>query len=100
MPINKDMKVKAVKNQSLIDIAIQTGGKLECVFELAMANNMSITDELQPGDELEIPDYTDPVPEIVDHFKNHNIAPVTALSPEDFALIESSNDCKLCKCFK
>ena len=94
------MKVNAVNNQSLIDIAIQSSGALEGVVALALENGMSITDELAYGDQLEIPDYLDPAREIIDHFLGHNIVPVTALSAAEYTLIESSNDCKLCKCFK
>jgi hypothetical protein len=46
------MKKKALDNQSLPDLSLQESGTLEGVFDLAVANNLSITDALEPGAEL------------------------------------------------
>ncbi len=40
----------------MLDIAIQEYGTIEAVFMLAKANDMSITDTLQAGREIEIPE--------------------------------------------
>lgn len=43
------METKVIAGQSLLDIAIQTGGSVEAVFDLALSNNLSITEEMEAG---------------------------------------------------
>ena len=38
------MQVVVLHNQSLLDLALQHTGTIESIFELAMLNNLSITD--------------------------------------------------------
>lgn len=45
--------------QTLIDIAVQHLGSEEGVFALAQLNELSITDELTAGNELELPEVVD-----------------------------------------
>ena len=40
------MKVIVLNNQSLIDVAIQHTGTIENAFKIAVANCLSLTDEL------------------------------------------------------
>lgn len=42
--------------QTLLDIAIQEYGTIEAAFMLAKANDLSITDTLQAGQVIEIPE--------------------------------------------
>jgi hypothetical protein len=46
--------IRSLSCQSLIDIAIQTSGTMEGVFELAVLNGRSITDVLPADDVLEV----------------------------------------------
>lgn len=46
------MKAIILHNQSLLDLAIQHTGAVENAFDLALANNRSITDDLEAGDWL------------------------------------------------
>lgn len=48
--------MRTIANQSLLDIAIQADGSVLTVFDWAMANNISITDEIPPGTALTAPD--------------------------------------------
>ncbi|WP_282333238.1 hypothetical protein [Pinibacter soli] len=41
--------VKAMAGQTLIDLAIQASGSLEALFDIALLNGISITDELTIG---------------------------------------------------
>lgn len=43
------METVVLDGQSLFDIAIQEAGSIESVFDIAVANNISITDMLQAG---------------------------------------------------
>ena len=40
------MQVVVLHNQSLLDLALQHTGTIESIFELAMLNNLSITDDV------------------------------------------------------
>ncbi|MDR3287049.1 MAG: LysM domain-containing protein [Prevotellaceae bacterium] len=71
-----------VKNrQTLLDIAVQEMGSAEAVFELAAANNLSITDEPENGQILQIPQSTgEYVPrQIVNYYNVNKIKPATAI---------------------
>ena len=70
-------KIKVLNNQSLFDIAIQEYGTVEAVFDLAMANGLGITDELNAGQELAVPDSDFVIPEIVAYYKKNGLHPAT-----------------------
>lgn len=70
------MKIVVKGGQTLSDIAIQVYGSLEAVTLIAQVNNISITDHLRPGMQLEI------VPavynkEVQRYCINHNVSPAT-----------------------
>ncbi len=44
------------ENQSFLDVAIQKSGSILAAFDLAVKNGLSVTDDLQPGQELELVD--------------------------------------------
>lgn len=71
------MKVAVLSNQTLTDIAIQVYGSVEGVLTLAKANNISITDSLQAGRWLEVPEVTY-VKRIAEFYKVRCICPATA----------------------
>ena len=47
--------MKVLQGQTLIDIAIQELGSAEGAYDLAVLNGISVTDELIPGQELQLP---------------------------------------------
>lgn len=49
-------KIKVIANQSVFDVAVQAMGNVDAAFDLAYANEISVTSELLPGQELIIPD--------------------------------------------
>lgn len=49
------MEIKTLETQSLLDIAIQEGGGIESLFDLALKNDLSITEKLTPGQNLITP---------------------------------------------
>lgn len=61
--------------QSLIDVALQTAGTIDAVFELIVANGFvfDFTQNLTPGTELKIPIYVDKNIQVLDYFNNNNI---------------------------
>lgn len=52
------MKIKAKERQTLLDIALETAGTVAAAFEIAEANGLSMTDALEDGQELEVPEPT------------------------------------------
>jgi hypothetical protein len=52
-------KVKTRAGQSLLDIAVQECGSLSGVFGVADANGASLTDDLAPGTQLDVPERID-----------------------------------------
>lgn len=76
------MKVKAMPRQSLADIAIQVYGDIRAVVDIAAANSLSITADLEAGMELECPDVVyDPFLQV--YVKQNVIIPATASSEFD-----------------
>lgn len=49
-------KIIVEKGQNLMDISVQETGRLENIFLIAQANNRSITDDLEAGMTLDIPE--------------------------------------------
>lgn len=46
--------IHVMHNQNLFDLAVQLQGNVCSVFEIAIENNISISDALQPGVQLEL----------------------------------------------
>ena len=62
------MQSTVLHNQNLFDIAIQENGNVLTVFELALLNGMSITDNIEPAQKLEVAKSPLVFPELVDYF--------------------------------
>lgn len=71
-------KMKVLQGQTLFDIAIQSCGSTEAAFELAVLNSLSLTDDIETGFELSLPDVIDQ--DIATYFQNKNIKPATLLT--------------------
>lgn len=71
--------VKVLHNQTLFDIALQYYANIEIVFDLAIANAISITDELLPGQELILIESVLVKKDLVDYFKNKKQIIATAV---------------------
>lgn len=50
------MKTTAKERQTLLDVALQSGGHVETALALAEANGLSVTDRLEDGQELTVPE--------------------------------------------
>ena len=48
------MQLTVLHNQNLFDVSIQENGNVLSVFELALLNGKSITDNIEPADKLEV----------------------------------------------
>ncbi len=75
------MKIIAIANQSLYDIANQEFGSIEAAFHIAVLNGRSVTYLPEPGEVIELPDMVFKK-DVADYFKNNKIkiATVTKIS--------------------
>jgi hypothetical protein len=74
------METIVLNRQSLLDVAIQTAGSVEAVFDIAAANDVSITDELS-GKTITVPNILDKP--VADYFQINRICPATDITAED-----------------
>lgn len=78
------MKTTAKERQTMLDMALQSGGHVETVLALAAANGLSVTDRLEDGQELTVPE---PVAggdaRTVRLYRAHGIEPATEASVEE-----------------
>lgn len=64
------MQTTVLYNQNLFDIAIQQNGNALTIFELALLNGLSPTDDITPEQKIEVAKSSLMAPEIVDYFIN------------------------------
>lgn len=85
------MQITTLHNQSLLDVAIRHCGTVEAVADIAILNNISITEDLIPGQLIELPlkDYGNQ--EVINYFSVNKIDPATALTEEHTALTEGDS---------
>jgi hypothetical protein len=69
--------VKVLSQQSLLDVAIQQAGTAEAAVLLALANGLSVTDELDAGQELTTVAAIDR--DIFNYYANNQLKPATAV---------------------
>jgi len=74
------MIVKVLDNQTLMDISIQVYGTIEGIYLLALSNELSITDYLQPGQILEIPNNDNINADTLGYYNKNLIKPTTGQS--------------------
>ena len=67
-----------LSGQSLFDLAIQSAGSAEAAISLAIKNDISVTDSLEPGSALaETDDANNRA--VADYFRINNIHPATSV---------------------
>jgi hypothetical protein len=80
--------ITVLNNQSLFDIAIQEFGSAEAAFDIALANNLSVTDELSAGQVLKLGKTDFQNRQIADYYRNRGLKPATAAPAEIFVVPE------------
>jgi len=73
--------VNAKRRQSILDVAIRRLGTIETVFDLASANGVCITDDLDSGSIFNLTDIQNQ--EVINAFSILNIDPATGLTDDD-----------------
>jgi len=75
------MKTGAQDRQSIIDIALQTSGDVSAALDLAIANDLNITDDLVLGSTLSTVDVVNRG--VVNRYNEKKTTPATDISEED-----------------
>ena len=73
------MQITVLHNQSLLDVCLQHAGTIEGVFELAMANDLNITDDMKAGAVMQMPEGIVNDKDILNYYKAKGIQPATAI---------------------
>lgn len=73
------MKVIILHNQNLLDLAIQHTGSVENAFAIAVANGLSLTDDLEAGRESGIPK-VEQNKDILSYYQAKKLQPATGIS--------------------
>lgn len=73
--------ITILKGQSLADIAIQEGGSIEAMYDLALANDLTLDEALIEGNGLLPVDVRDVT--IVNFMKRQSINPATAITEQE-----------------
>lgn len=77
------MVATVLYKQSLLDVVLQLTGSIEGVVAVAQANNISITDDLVPGQKIIFPESVELDEDIMNYYKAKKVQPATAMSNED-----------------
>ncbi len=79
-------KITIIDKQNLLDIALQASGTIESVFEIALQNQVSITDEVAPGVGLMIPDGLIQNKDVLNYYIQQTILPATGSNNENLGV--------------
>lgn len=93
-------EVTVINNQSIFDLAIQEYGDAEAIVNVALDNNLSITDKLSPGQKIKLPIYENKKNQMVDYFANKKLSIVTAITEQQTQELIADDSCNYCKLFK
>lgn len=66
-------------NQSILDLAVQHTGAIENTFAIAVANGLSLTDDLPAGAEIKIPDSANKDSDVLNYYTAKRLQPATAV---------------------
>lgn len=84
------MKIVIKNRQTFFDIGLQYCGDREAAFAIAMQNDIAITEFVEAGTELEVPQPYNQ--RIVDYYKSNNIEPASEIDTPDTLLRTDSGE--------
>ena len=79
--------ITVIENQSLLDIAIEYYGNAIAAIDLAVANNISITDVINAGNTLQQPKIEYKNFEVFQYFNSRKLKIATAITIQDLEQI-------------
>ena len=75
------MTIKVRDRQSIWDIALQVCGDAEAAFAIAELNDVSLSEQIAPGTEIEVPSVMER--RVVEYYKQNSIEPATMVEDTD-----------------
>lgn len=72
-------KIPIKHKQSVLDLSVQAFGSMDAFMDMAVENDISITENLTPGDELSLPEFSEKKTDIIAFYNKNQIKPSTAL---------------------
>lgn len=84
------MKQTVLSSQSIFDLAVQELGSVEAAFELALLNDLSLTDNLTAGQMLELSDKQNRA--VADYYAANGLKPATGLTEERINAITNGGE--------
>lgn len=69
------MRVTVRDRQSVFDLALRWGGDAEAAFAIAEANDVSVSEQIVPGTEIEVPSVMER--RVVEYYERNRIEPAT-----------------------
>jgi hypothetical protein len=82
------MRVTIKDQQSLFDIALQEYGSAASAFDIALANGLSVTAFLAPGESLDVPNDAPTNSAVLVYYKNNQVTPATD-KPSEYVAISA-----------
>lgn len=79
------MKIVVSSRQSLIDVAVQHGGDFGVAFDMAEANGLSLTDDVEAGEKLALPNVQNA--KVVQYYTTNGICPATSITQDEINAI-------------
>lgn len=73
--------MKVSSRQSLFDLSMQHGGSFEAAFDIAEGNDLSLTDDLEVGQELILQQVNNT--KVVQYYDVNNIQPATSVTNDE-----------------
>jgi len=81
------MQIKVLHNQTLLDISIYLFGTAVGAMSLAIATDISLTDDLEVGTVLQVPENSDFGQRLIaEYFQNKSLKPATAINDLDVVI--------------
>lgn len=80
--------MEVIKNgQNLLDIAIQATGDAAEALTIALANGLCLTDDLEVGQEVDVPDEITGNANVKTYYRDRRLNPATAATDDDTAIL-------------
>ena len=83
--------VNSIKDQNLLDVAVEQNGNVLSTIDVALANDMSITDDAVVGQELSVPPTSEKKEDVVNYFEKKGHKVVTSREVGEFATLQGIN---------
>ena len=72
-------EIKSLEGQNILDMSIQECGSVEAAFAFAVENDLSVTDELLPGQAMKVINAVEKP--VANYYKSNRLKPATNDTP-------------------